>query len=198
MLSRKNLIGINFYNDSCWLASTLQAIVDCPPLLNLILNFERKINSEIEIQKEDIKLYLLQLKSIKYFIAKNQSAIHTTKKKGSSDVNTNEFTNNVYEFNCRLEEINVDYTYEDLEKHPFILEFNENFKTLDEIIVIKKLPTIQEIDTFLELNFSSQINIKTKPINRFYWHSYEFDVELRKYFWGQERRSWGLKWSSFC
>ena len=42
MFSRKGFIGINNVNESCWLASTLQAIVDCPPLLEIILTFKRR------------------------------------------------------------------------------------------------------------------------------------------------------------
>ena len=47
-------MGINQNLNSCWLAATLQAIVDCPLLVNAIFNTINYESERVEIEKKKI------------------------------------------------------------------------------------------------------------------------------------------------
>jgi len=68
MSIRNSNIGIRQVSGSCWLASILQAIVDCPPLVEYI--FQINNNEIIEVQKNNKKIYADILKKI--IILRNQ------------------------------------------------------------------------------------------------------------------------------
>ena len=56
-------MGINQNLNSCWLAATLQAIVDCPLLVNAIFNTINYESERVEIEKKKIYLEILTIMS---------------------------------------------------------------------------------------------------------------------------------------
>jgi hypothetical protein len=54
-------MGINQNLNSCWLAATLQAIVDCPLLVNAILHAENYEPERVEIEKKNSYLEILTM-----------------------------------------------------------------------------------------------------------------------------------------
>ena len=157
MFSRKGLIGINNVNSSCWLASTLQAIVDCPPLLDIILTFERHSIDQVTLEGKKKKKYFDLLKKLKKFLETSTSQ--------QIDIE------NIKCFNDLLTET--------------LLRENEylgSTKTLEQIILENNLPNTDQINTYIpaSYNLNDQEEL-TYDTNIIFWGSIEFDVELRKY-----------------
>jgi hypothetical protein len=158
MLSRKGFIGINNVDASCWIASTLQAIVDCPPLLNLILTGERIIKSQYEVEIQKKKLYIRELRDISNDVIDHYRGYIIQGK------------NNVEQFKTRITAILTD-------EETFI----SSLQTLEELIQQRALPTINDLQVFVEENFNDRVLIERYSKDLFFWASYDFDVELRRY-----------------
>ena len=153
MLSRKSLIAIGQKKDSCWIASALQAIVDCPILLKSI--FSTSMYDEIEERKK--RFYKNKISDINNLIKENNDNI----KENSQSI---------------IDRVKIvfDYTKQN---------FLDNPKPLEKMIEERdgNIFNIPEIEGLYSKIFNDQDIINQNSFQLSFWYNYDFFLKIRKY-----------------